>query len=96
MNTNVQDPSRLYRRRAAKVNISSEYDKSAKNELGGERKPIRMDLIIFQGAGYLVEHPLKEITKELRDAEMIDVYTPLPEYTGGGHVGILVWSFAHD
>ena len=62
----------------------------------GERKPIRMDLIIFQGAGYLVEHPLKEITKELRDAEMIDVYTPLPEYTGGGHVGILDWSFAHD
>ena len=33
---------------------------------------------------------MKEINKELGDAEMIDVDTPLPEYTRKGHVGILV------
>ena len=36
-----------------------------------------------------MEHPLK-INKELRDAKMIDVDTPLPEYTRGGYLGILV------
>ena len=54
-NTNVQDPSGLVEQKGAKVNNSSEYDKSAKKWVGGVKEPIRMDLIIFLGSGIQVD-----------------------------------------
>ena len=40
--------------------------------------------------GDLTEHPLEEINRELRDSELVDLDTPVPEYTDGGRVGLLV------
>ena len=37
-----------------------------------------------------MKHPFQEINKELRDAELIGIDAPLPEYTGRGQVGLLV------
>ena len=34
--------------------------------------------------GHLMKHPLQEINKEFRDAELIGIDAPLPEYTRGG------------
>ena len=37
-----------------------------------------------------MKHPLQEINLELRDMEMVDLNAPLPKFTRGGSVGILI------
>ena len=40
--------------------------------------------------GELMKHLLQEINQALRDMKMVDVNAPLPKFTGGGSVGILI------
>ena len=38
-----------------------------------------------------MEHLLEEVNRELRGSSLVDPTAPLPEYAGGGPVGLLVW-----